>query len=104
MCMYARTSNAAGLFLCPQSSKNAPCAHPDLAALAWAENDSPSYPLHLLSPVRAPMKERRSSTTNDGFMTRREALSQMGIVTVGLAVTPVPGWPAPWDSLSPIQP
>ena len=50
------------------------------------------------------MKERRSSTTNDGFMTRRKALSQMGIVTVGLAVTPVPGWPAPWFSQDAVVP
>ena len=50
------------------------------------------------------MKDRRSSTTNDGFMPRRKALSQMGIVTVGLAVTPVPGWPAPWFSQDAVVP
>ena len=50
------------------------------------------------------MKEHRSSTTHDGFLTRREVLSQLGIVTVGLAVTPVRGWPAPWFSQEAIVP
>ena len=32
----------------------------------------------------------------DFDLTRRELLRQAGLVTVGLAVTPVPGWPATW--------
>jgi len=37
-------------------------------------------------------------------MTRREVLSQLGVVTVGLAVTPVRGWPAPWFTQDAIVP
>ena len=50
------------------------------------------------------MKECSSSTTLDGFMTRRDLLSQLGIVTVGLAVTPVRGWPASWFAQEAIVP
>ena len=42
------------------------------------------------------MTARHSSTALDGIMTRRELMKQMGLVTVGLAVTPVRGWPASW--------
>ncbi|MSR22960.1 MAG: sulfite oxidase [Gemmatimonadetes bacterium] len=31
-----------------------------------------------------------------GVFTRRQAVQQMGLVAVGLAVTPVPGWPSSW--------
>ncbi|MCH7530852.1 MAG: molybdopterin-dependent oxidoreductase [Gemmatimonadetes bacterium] len=37
-------------------------------------------------------------------MTRRDLLSQLGIVTVGLAVTPVRGWPASWFAQEAIVP
>jgi len=50
------------------------------------------------------MNERRSPTSSDGFMTRREVLGQLGIVTVGLAVTPVPGWPASWFAQEAVVP
>ena len=77
---------------------------PALATLAVAENDSPSYPANLLFSAGTPMKELRSSTRLDGFMTRREVLSQLSIVTVGLAVTPVRGWPASWFTQEAIVP
>ena len=50
------------------------------------------------------MKECSSSTALDGFMTRRDLLGQLGIVTVGLAVTPVRGWPASWFAQEAIVP
>ncbi len=37
-------------------------------------------------------------------MTRRDALSRMGLVTVGLAATPVPGRPASWFAQEAIVP
>ena len=51
------------------------------------------------------MKERSSSTRLDGFHGLAEKfLSQLGIVTVGLAVTPVRGWPASWFTQEAIIP
>ncbi len=50
------------------------------------------------------MKERSSSATLDGLVTRRDLLNRLGIVTVGLAVTPVSGWPASWFSQEAIVP
>ena len=50
------------------------------------------------------MKEQSSSATLDGLVTRRDLLNRLGIVTVGMAVTPVPGWPASWFSQEAIVP
>ena len=42
------------------------------------------------------MKERRFSATPDVRMTRRDLLRHLGLASVGLAVTPVRGFPASW--------
>ena len=42
------------------------------------------------------MKSDQSTGPIDFDLTRREMLRQTGLVTVGLAVTPVAGWPANW--------
>ena len=42
------------------------------------------------------MKDHRLSAKHDASMTRRDLLKHLGIASVGLAVTPVPGWPASW--------
>lgn len=36
------------------------------------------------------------SVRSSGTQTRRDMLKQLGLVTVGLALTPVPGWPQDW--------
>ncbi len=42
------------------------------------------------------MKVRLSPADFEGTMTRRDILKHLGIVSVGMAVTPVPGWPSHW--------
>ena len=42
------------------------------------------------------MKSDRLSATSDTAMTRRDLVKHLSIASVGLAVTPVPGWPASW--------
>ena len=42
------------------------------------------------------MNSDRSTSPINFDLTRRELLRQAGLVTVGLAVTPVAGWPATW--------
>ncbi len=42
------------------------------------------------------MNSDRSTSPINFDLTRRELLRQGGLVAVGLAVTPVPGWPATW--------
>ena len=44
------------------------------------------------------MKVQLSPDEFDGTMTRRDVLKHLGIVSVGLAATPVPGFPAWWFS------
>ena len=39
---------------------------------------------------------RAATSAAKSDLTRRELLRRAGLVTVGLAVTPVPGWPAEW--------
>ena len=42
------------------------------------------------------MKSDRLSATSDTAMTRRNLVKHLSIASVGLAATPVPGWPASW--------
>lgn len=42
------------------------------------------------------MKTDQATSPLDFELTRRDMLRQTGLVTVGLAVTPVAGWPATW--------
>lgn len=44
------------------------------------------------------MNNDRSTSPMNVDLTRRDMLRQAGLVTVGLAVTPVAGWPATWFS------
>ena len=44
------------------------------------------------------MNSDHSTSPKNSDFTRRELLRQGGLVAVGLAVTPVPGWPAAWFS------
>jgi hypothetical protein len=42
------------------------------------------------------IKARIPPDPTHGTVTRRQMLKHMGVVSVGLAATPVPGWPASW--------
>lgn len=42
------------------------------------------------------MNSNHSSNPTNSVLSRREVVRQAGLVTVGLAVTPVSGWPATW--------
>ena len=42
------------------------------------------------------MKNDHPAGPLDFDVSRREMLKQAGLVSVGLAATPVPGWPASW--------